>query len=40
MVSCNPASTPMANTEKLSREEGTMLSEKDSDQYRSLVEAL
>jgi hypothetical protein len=28
MVSCNPASTPMANIEKLSREEGTLLSEK------------
>jgi hypothetical protein len=40
MVSYNPAATPMANTKKLSREEGTLLSEKDSTQYRSLVGAL
>jgi hypothetical protein len=37
MVSCNPASTPMTSTEKLSKEEGTPLSDKDSTQYRSLV---
>jgi hypothetical protein len=40
MVSCNPASTPIANTKKLSREEGTLLSDKDSTQYRSLLGAL
>jgi hypothetical protein len=40
MVSCNPASTPMTSTEKLSKEEGTPLSDKDSTQYRSLVGAL
>jgi hypothetical protein len=40
MMSCNPASTPIANTKKLSREEGTLLSDKDSTQYRSLLGAL
>jgi hypothetical protein len=40
MVSCNPTSTPMANIEKLSREEGSLLLEKDSTQYQSLVGAL
>jgi hypothetical protein len=32
MVSCNPASTSMANTEKLSKEQGTLLSDKGNTQ--------
>jgi hypothetical protein len=39
-VGCNPTSTPMTSTEKLSKEEGTPLSDKDNTQYRSLVGAL
>jgi hypothetical protein len=38
MVSCNPPSTPMSNIENLSKEEGTLLSDRDNTHYRSLVE--
>jgi hypothetical protein len=40
MKNCKPNATPLATSEKLSIEGGTMLSEKDSVTYRSVVRAL
>ena len=40
MTDCKPVTTPMSNTEKLSRGEGTELSAADATRYRSVVGAL
>lgn len=40
MTKCIPVSSPMSSTERLSKEEGTMLSSQDATNYRSIVDAL
>jgi histone deacetylase 1/2 len=40
MENCNPTSTPLVTTERLSRDTGTLLGTEDSFRYRSIVGGL